>query len=334
MNILVTGGTGFVGSCLIGSLLKQSDIKSIGILHRQNSDLSEIENLNLDLSKLNYFVGDITDKDSLLKATLGIDTVFHLAGLVAYKKSERHKMDLVNVQGTQNMIDACLKNHVRRLVHMSSVTAIGASFTPSSLNEDSPYNIEHLNLGYFETKHRAEKLVYNAVLRHGLNSVIVNPSTIYGPGDARKGSRKTQLKVAQGNFPFYTSGGVNVIAIEDVCQGLISAWRNGLSGERYILAGENLLIKDLFKLIAKEAGTPAPFIPLPKPLTHFLGFVGDQVEKLGKETSISSENAWTSQLFHWFDSKKAQEHLGLKPKSAQYAIAQSVQWMRDNQLID
>ena len=328
MKVLITGATGFVGSQLAHALTQKENISEIHVLHRQNSDLSALKGL-----ELKHQIGDVTDIESLNKAFLGMDSVFHLAGLIAYKSSERKKMDLVNVQGTQNVIEACLKNNVRKLLHMSSVTAIGASFTPSPLNEDSPYNISDLNLGYFETKHQAEECVHRAVREKNLDAVIVNPSTIYGPGDARKGSRKTQIKVAQEKFPFYTSGGVNVVSVEDVCQGMISAWEKGRTGERYILSGENLLIKDLFKIIAQEAGVKPPCLLLPKSVAHILGFIGDQLEKVGLKGPISSENAWTSSLFHWFDSSKAQKELDFRPKPARYAIAQSVQWMKDHQII-
>ena len=329
MKVLVTGATGFIGSWLTNHLTKHSGIDSVRVLHRKNSDLSQIEHLSFE-----HCIGDVLDKNSLLKATKSVDAVFHLAGIVAYKKSERQRMQEVNVNGTQNVVDACVENNVKRLVHISSVVAVGASFTPNSLNENSPYNLEHLDLGYFQTKRAAEKIVHNAVLDNKLDGVILNPSTVYGPGDARKGSRKTQLSVAKGKFPFYTSGGVNVVGIEDVCQGIISAWQTGQCGERYILAGENLLIKDLLTLIAKEAGVPPPFIPLPKPLTRAIGIVGDQLEKYGLKPPLTSETAWTSSLYHWFDATKAKSKLNFNPAPAQQAIAKSVEWMKNHGLLN
>jgi dihydroflavonol-4-reductase len=314
-KILVTGANGFLGSWLVAELSKQGH--QVKALVRAGSDLSELEGVACE-----HVHGDVTNKNSLDFS--GIDAVFHLAGLIAYKKSERKKMELVNVVGTQNVVDACRQYKVPRLVHISSVVAVGAGFDKNQiLNEQSEYNIGHLNLGYFETKRQAELIVKNSKL----DTVILNPSTIYGSGDARKGSRGTQLKVAQGKFPFYTPGGVNVVAVEDVISGIISAWKIGKTGERYILSSENITIKELFKMIAEEAGVKPPSVYLPKAVLHTLGFVGDLVG------GFSRENAWTATLYHWFDSSKAQSQLDFKPRPARFAIGNSVKWMKDKGLL-
>ena len=176
----------------------------------------------------------------------------------------RPAMDKVNVGGTDNVVAACRKLKVRRLLHCSSVAAVGASEKRQMLHENSPYTIGHLNLGYFETKRLAEEKVRDAVKRGLLDAVIVNPSTVYGPGDAKKGSRKVQVKVAQGRFPFYPSGGASIVAVHDVVDGMVAAWQKGRTGERYILSGENLLIRDVFRKIAARAGARPPIISLPK----------------------------------------------------------------------
>jgi len=322
-KVLITGANGFLGSWVTRELVQQGH--EVTALVRKTSDLSEVEGLLCQ-----YSYGDITDSSSLEKAFKGQEFVFHLAGLIAYKSSERARMELINVQGTKNVIDACQKRHVQRLVYLSSVVAIGAGFHKDQiLNEESPYNVQSLNLGYFETKHKAELLVREATSLGLIDSVSLNPATIYGAGDAKKGSRKTQLKVAQGRFPFYTSGGVNVVAVEDVVSGIVSAWKTGRSGERYILSGENLLIKDLFQLIAEAAGKPAPRYPMPNFVLHGLGSLGDHLEKLGLKGSLSKENAWTATLYHWFDSSKAQRESEFKPRAAKIAIQNSVQWMKE-----
>lgn len=323
VKILVTGATGFVGGWLVRELSKQGH--SVRILVRSSSDLSE-----LDGAKFETLFGDITDESSVRNALTGCEVVFHLAGVVGYSKEQRALMEKVNVEGTRILVNAILNNSVQKLIHMSSVVAIGASFDGKTpLNEESPFNIHELDLGYFETKRKAEEIVFEAVKSKGLNAVAVNPSTIYGAGDAKKGSRKVQLKVAQGRFPFYTPGGVNVIAIEDVIYGLIAAWEKGRKGERYILSGENITIKTLFEWIASEAGNPPPRFKIPSPLLHALGKVGDQLEKYGKKGPINSENAWTSTLYHWFDNSKAKRELGLNPRPAKEAIAASVKWIKD-----
>ena len=326
MKVLVTGANGFLGSWVVRRLIDQGlDVK---ILHRSTSDLSELDGLNYESA-----LGDVTNAASLIDATKDIDTVFHLAGVVAYMRSQRPIMEAVNVDGTANVIEAVQKNKVRKLVHLSSVTAIGASFDGTPLNEESPFNLHHLNLGYFETKLAGEKLVTQAVKEQGLDAVILNPSTIYGPGDAKKGSRGMQLKVARGKMPLYTSGGVSVVSVEHTVDAILAAWEKGRTGERYILSGENITIKRLFEIIAKEAGVKPPSIFLPNWLAHSIGKFGDLLEKTGRKGPLNGENSWTATLYHWFDSSKAQKELGLKTEAAEVSIGRSIEWCKKNGLI-
>ncbi len=324
MKVLVTGANGFLGHWLVKTLVDKG--LDVDALVRPKSDITELEGV-----KCRYAFGDVTDLESLKKNFADVDTVFHLAGVIGYKPSDRSLMEKVNVEGTANVIEAVKRQNVKKLVHLSSVVAVGAGFSKDEiLNEKSPFNVAHLHMGYYDTKYRAEILVQESFKRGEIDTVILNPSTIYGAGDAKKGSRSSQVKVAQGRFNFYTSGGVNICPVEDAVDGIISAWKKGKSGERYILAGENITIKKLFELIAKSANVPAPEIAIPNWLLHTLGFIGDNMQRIGLESKFSSENAWTTTLFHWFDSKKAQAELDFTFQSAETAINKSVQWMKEH----
>lgn len=330
MKALITGANGFLGAHLTHRLLKEG--LEVFALVRPQSDVSELK----DCPTLNYVHGDITQKESLDKALkeLKPEVVFHLAGYVGYKKSERQLMEKVNVIGTQNLLDSMASQGVEKLVHVSSVVAIGAGFTEDQvLNENSPYNLQSLDLGYFETKRKAEELVKAKTQQGHIKSVILNPSTIYGPADAKKGSRKTQLKVAQGKFKFYTSGGVSIVSVEDVIEGIYQGFLKGRNGERYILSGENITIKTLFEKIAGFAQVEPPKHLLPNWVLHTAGFIGDQLSALGFKDTVSSENAWSATLFHWFSNEKAQKELGIRFKDANYSLKQSVDWMRSQKLL-
>lgn len=325
MAVLVTGATGFVGSWLVRRLVERGE--RVHVLHRPSSRLDDLEKLDF-VSAL----GDVTDPESMRKACAPVDTVFHLAGLVAYSRAQRGQMEAVNVGGTKNVVHA-LRGTDKRLIYMSSVVAVGASFTPQPMNEDSAYNVSRLNLGYFETKRRAEELVMTACRQGELNGTMINPSTIYGPGDAKKGSRKTQIKVAQGRFPFYTSGGVSIVSVHDVVDAVLAARQKGRVGERYIVSGENITIRELFERIAGLAGVRPPGIYLPDPVVRSLGLLGDLLERLGRKGPLNSENAWTSILFHWFDHSKARAELGFNPRPAQEALKESIEWMKENGIL-
>ncbi len=324
MKVLVTGATGFLGQWLTRRLLDEGF--EVRVLVRSRTKLDELETLKLDVAE-----GDVTNLESLETACRGVDGVFHLAGLIAYSKAQRSAMEQVNVQGTKNVIKAIQKNGQARLLHLSSVTAVGAGFTPQEiLNEHSDYNIRHLNLGYFETKHDAELAVFNEVRVGRLDAVAINPSTIYGPGDAKKGSRGAQLKVARGSFPFYPPGGVNIVHVDDVVDLCTKVFRTGKSGDRTIASGENLSIHDTFNRIAAFAGVKPPSIALPRFALFAAGRVGDFLESVGSKGPINTENAWTSVLYHWFSNDKAKREFGFNPRPANEALEASVRWSRDN----
>lgn len=320
MKVIVTGANGFLGAWLTRRLLAEGH--EVSALVRKNSDLSELSGVSPQ-----YVYGDVTDKESLKSAFKNQDVVFHLAGVIAYRESDRPLMDKVNVQGTQNVVDICEEFKTPQLLHLSSVVAIGSSFTPKTMDENSKFNLSHLNLGYFETKKKAEEIVVQAAKSGKINAVCVNPSTIYGFGDAKKGSRKMQIKVARGDLPFYTSGGVNVVAVEDVIEGILLALKYGKNGERYILANENMTIQNLFARIAKFAGVPAPKFYLPNWALHSIGFINDN---LGVNLGVSQTNAYTATMFHWFKSDKARQEIHFKTQSADQAIENSVRWMKDH----
>jgi len=326
-KIIVTGSTGFVGQWLTEKLIRLGHEVIIPVRNLEKAkDLIE-----LGAIAESY---DLTNKSSVESVFLKHkpDSVFHLAGLIGYTKEMRQAMYKANVIGTQNIVDACLSKGVDRLVYISSVVAIGAGQRPSQiLNENSKYNVKKYDFGYFETKKEAEEIVMAACKDKGLNAVTLNPSTIYGPGDAAKGSRKTQLKVAKGKLPFYTAGGASIIHIKDLIDATITAWEKGQSGERYILSGENITIKKLFSIIAKSNNVSAPKIRLPR----FVLLLAARIcNLLGKKSPVSVENAYIATMYHWFDNNKAVNALGLNITPAETTINDSIQWARQNGYLD
>jgi dihydroflavonol-4-reductase len=297
MKVLVTGGNGFLGSWLVKRLAAENH--SIKVLHRPSSDLSSIRGL-----PFTSVIGDINDRESVLHAAENVDGVFHVAGLVSYRPRDYKRMEEVNVLGTQNIIDACVKLKTR-LVFTSSIVTIGASFNGAVLNEDSKFNLHKYNLGYYETKIRAEKLILKNVKDNGLNAVIVNPAVMFGAGDAVKSSR-------------------------DAVSGHLSAMEKGKIGERYILGGENIKTEDLFKLLAKFGGHKPPPLPLPNFLLKGFFEVFKLIKTLGVKPRISSDNFLISTLFHWYDSTKAKTELDFAARPAESSVAESVLWAKEN----
>lgn len=324
----MTGANGFIGSWLVRKLTERGH--NVRILARPTSDLSELAGLPFDVAS-----GDVTRPETLVAALKNIEVVFNLAGLIAYKKAERSAMEAVNIAGTKNLLLAMDQSRVNRLVHMSSVVTIGASFTKTTpLNEDSVYNLAQYNFGYFETKRAAEKLVQEWHNSRRGEAIIYNPSTVYGPGDARKSSRKTQLKVARGEFNFYTSGGVSIAHVDDVAQTLVYSLDRPFDGERYILAGENITIKQLFDFIANIAGQPPPRIKIPNIALQSVARASGIADRLGLKLGLpGSETILVSQMYHWYDSSKAIAKLAYRIRPAESCIRDSVQWMEMNNFL-
>lgn len=323
MKVLVTGATGFLGGWLCNTLIKEGH--SVHALVRPSSNTSELQKLPVHLHK-----GDVTDLDSFMSAAGdGIEVLFHLAGLVAYAERLRPAMQAINVGGTANAIEVCRQKNIR-LVHMSSVAAVGASRTPKVLNEESPYEMEKFRFGYFDTKRQAEILVRQACQKGDLFAVILNPSNVYGAGDMRKASRRTHIWVATGRLPFYTSGGLSVVNVESVIETTIQAVQKGQSGERYILSGENITIQKLFQLVAEAAGSRPPFICMNNFVLDALMLIGQGLKKIGCRFFLNDKDIRLGQFYHWFDHGKASAELGFSPQPAAYAISNSIEWWKKN----
>ena len=216
MKILVTGANGFLGHWLIKRLLSEGN--EISVLLRNPNDFNFFKQKGIQV-----FHGDVTNEDSLVDAIKGQTQIYHLAGLVAYDRKQFQIMNLINATGTENIFKIAALNNVQRVLTVSSVVSIGATFKPEILDEEFTYNLSRFKFGYHESKRNAETIVCKYVKENKVDGVIVNPSTIYGPGDASKASRSTQLKVAQGKIFFYPSGGVSVAYVEDDVDGMIKA---------------------------------------------------------------------------------------------------------------
>ncbi len=322
MKVLVTGASGFLGQWLCQALVREK--YEVHALVRPHSLTQTLQSLSVTLH-----TGDVTDLHSFSKAAQGMDGLFHLAGLVAYSEKLRSRMQEVNVQGTAHAVEICRRQGIR-LVYMSSVVAVGASSTPQVLNEQSDYKMDSFRFGYFDTKKEAETLVQTACQKGDLSAVILNPSNVYGAGDMRKSSRKTHIWVARGLFPFYTVGGLSVVDVESVTETTVRAMSQGRIGERYILSGDNISIKELFHIIANCTGVTPPFVCLGDKSLKIIGWISKLSTRLSKK-SFLDKDIRLGCLYHWFDHTKASQELGFSPQPARAAIENSVHWWKNNQ---
>jgi dihydroflavonol-4-reductase len=286
-----------LGGFLVRALAKEGH--EVIALVRRTSDLAGLRGV---ACKLAY--GNIQDRASLIGALQGVSAVFHLAQ-----------------PGTENVVELCLELKIPRLVHVSSVAAVGAAdHSAQILDETSDNSIRRHGFPNYEAKVRAEELVLAACKSRGLDAVVVNPSVIVGAGDARKEVRKASVQAARGKLPFYPEGGLSVVAAEDVVQGIIDAWKKGRTGERYILSGENVTLKEMLSIYAELAGSRPPRHRLPNWI----------LKLVGRFLPSSREGAVSATLFHWYDHSKATKELGFQPRPAREAIQSSIDWMEEN----
>ncbi|HEY3228882.1 MAG TPA: NAD-dependent epimerase/dehydratase family protein, partial [Roseiflexaceae bacterium] len=227
MKVLVTGGTGFLGANLVAALLERGD--AVRVLRRANSSLIALDGLPVE-----HVIGDILEPDAVARAVAGCDLVFHVAALASYWRARRDQVYRVNVEGTRIVMDACSRAGVPRVVHTSSVAAVGIPPPGTVGDETTPFDALSATFAYADSKHRAEAEVQNAVAR-GLDVVIVNPASVFGAGDHYLNTGRIVIEYGRGRIPVVPPGGMCVVDVDAVVRGHLLAAERGRAGERYIL---------------------------------------------------------------------------------------------------
>ena len=259
-NILVTGGTGFVGSHLLFNLVKRGHTPIA--LKRKESKFDVIKNLfiknNSDFlfKKIKWVNCELYDLINLEKYIKSIDTIFHCAGYVSFKKSEKNKIFETNYLGTKNLINLSLKHNVSKFCHVSSIATLSNSNNNNSISEDDWFSINEKKSHYANSKYLGEMEVWRG-FNEGLKGFIINPSLIIGPNDKNSLFGKMFPKLIK-NTIFYPNGGTGFVDVRDVSEILILLAEKNIHNERYIINNRNLTFKELIKLIAKNTNKKEP----------------------------------------------------------------------------
>lgn len=325
-NVLVTGGTGFIGSNLAIALLREGC--RVRILRRSTSDLRAIGAADVE-----HVFGDVRDLSAVTSAVKGCDTVFHTAAIVSYWRRERHEMMDVNVRGTKNVVEACMELGVQKLVHTSSIAAIG--FEPSGrlADESTQFNWEPYDVGYRISK-RAAEIEIGRGTKHGLQAVIVNPSVVIGPRDIHFHGGQIVRDVFKKRLFYYPEGGTNIVYVDDVVCGHIQAAKVGRVGERYILAGENLTHQQVISATSDVVRGWGAWFSLPSPLVKV---IAASAERIG---DLMNSRPWISMdlvagIHHnvWFNHAKAAKEFGFRPVPFRDAVERTFHWYRENDFL-
>ena len=324
-NVLVTGGTGFIGSNLAIELLREGC--NVRILRRPGSDLRAIGSADVE-----HRLGDVQDLESLKRAMSGCDTVFHTAAMVSYWRKDRETMYAINIGGTRNVVTACLEAGIEKLVHTSSVAAIGFPEFGTLADETNQFNWEPYDIGYRISKHRAEQEVQRG-LKLGLPAVIVNPSIVIGPRDINFHGGQIVRDIYKKRLFFYIEGGMNIVHVNDVVRGQIAAARMGRIGERYILCGKNLPIREIFKTTAEVVRGIVPKIRMPKSLVHSAAFIAEMIGNVtNSKPWVTRELVARAGTSYYFSCAKAVRELGYSVMSLRRATEGAFEWYVQNDL--
>ncbi len=302
--ILVTGGTGFIGSYIIRELLQKGyAVRAL----RRGTALPAYIGADL-LTRVEWVEGDVLDLVSLEDAMTGVDAVIHAAAVVSFHRRDTKRMHQVNVEGTAHVVNTALEAGVRRRVHVSSVAALGRSGTGGQVDEEKKWEDSRLNTAYAISKHRAEMEVWRAIAE-GLEAVIVNPSTVLGFGDWNRSSCRL-FKSAFESFPWYSNGVNGFVCIGDVARATVLLMESPLTAERYILNGENWRFRDLFNCMADAFGTRRP-VREATPLLAALAWRLERVRSLftGKPPLLTRESARVANSHTYFTNQKIRDAL-------------------------
>lgn len=325
-NILITGGTGFIGSNLAATLIDQG--YSVRIFRRRSSDLSAIADLDVEHAE-----GDLRDLDTVRKAVKGCDTVFHVGALVSYWRREREEMYRVNIDGTRNVVEACLEAGVERLVHTSSIAAVGHANNGMLADETTPFNWDAMDIGYRISKFRGEQEVLKGVAQ-GLPAIIVNPSVVIGERDIHFNGGQIVRDVYKKRLFYYVDGGVSVVYVGDVVRGHIQAALKGRIGERYILSGENLTYRQLLTTTAEVVGGIKPVFRLPFWCARGIAFVAETIgDVTGKKPWVGRELVAGMHIRNWFSCSKAERELDYSVTPFRTAVQRTFDWYREHHIL-
>ena len=292
--ILVTGGSGLVGSELISQLLALGNkIKAI-----YNSTRLTISHQDLIPVKC-----DILDTAALEEAMQGVTQLYHCAAMVSFSAKNKDQLLKINIEGTANVVNAALDAGVTKMVHVSSVSALGRIRENETVTEEMNWTEESSNSVYGKSKYLGEMEVWRGI-GEGLQAVVVNPSLILGSGDWNKGSSEI-FRSVYNEFTWYTEGVTGVIDVKDVARAMILLMNSEINKQRFILNAENLSYKEVFTNIAKCFGKKPPH----KKVTPFIAAIVWRLEAIksmftGKDALVTKETARTALAKVYFDNNK------------------------------
>jgi dihydroflavonol-4-reductase len=325
MKAFITGATGFVGSHVARALSQQG--AELRLLVRSSSRTDNIADLRAEVE-----MGDLRAPESLKRAMQGCEYVFHVAADYRLWVRDPDQMYRANVEGTRAIIQAAQESGVRRVVYCSSVATMGFTTTGEVVNEDTPVSLADMVGHYKRSKFMAEQLALEAG-RKGANVVVVNPTTPIGEYDIKPTpTGRIIVDFLKRKFPAYVDTGLNLADVREVARGHLLAMEKARPGERYILGGENLTLKQILDKLSALTGLPSPTMKVPHAVA--MGFAAlDQFFTgivLGREPRATIDAVKMGRKMMFASSAKAQSELGYRTLPVEEALQRAVHWFREH----
>ena len=322
MATLITGSTGFLGSAVLRQLLKEGH--KVRALVRHNSNQRNLEGLEVEI-----VVGDLTDRDSLLRALKDCDSLFHVAADYRLWVPNPSEIYHHNVDGTRILMTAAMECGIKRIVYTSSVATLGINKDETPADETTPVSLKEMIGHYKRSKFLAEREVDRLIKKENLPVVIVNPSTPIGPRDIKPTpTGRMILDAVKGKIPVYVDTGLNIVHVDDVAQGHLLAFSKGKVGERYILGGENMSLYEILVEIAQITGNTPPRFQLPHNLVLPIAYIVEWMARLTRvdDPLVTVDGVRLAKKKMYFSTAKAKRELGFNPRPASEALKDAVAW--------
>jgi len=323
MKVLVTGGTGFLGANLVHQLVARGD--QVRVLKRPKTPLTLLEGLPVEFAE-----GDVTDFDSVVAAARGVEGIYHVAGLVSYWPPKRAWQYRVNVDGARHVIEAAARNRVRRVVHTSSIAAIGFRTDGQPADEDTEFNWEPYGVHYCISKHRGERAALEGNAR-GVEVVVVNPALIFGARDLHFNAGRIFKMVAEQSVVRGPEGATTTCDADDVCAAHIAAMERGTPGRRYILGGEFRTYKQLVQEVADVMGKKVRLAEVPYWVAQAAAWATYGISLVTRrEPPLTPELVRVARFARYYSSARAIRELGYPQTPLRVTLEKTYRWYREN----
>jgi dihydroflavonol-4-reductase len=324
MTTLVTGATGFVGSAVLRALIRRGE--PVRALVRPSSSLRLLEGMPVEI-----VTGDLDEPASCRGTLRGCDALFHVAADYRLWVPQPEAMYRTNVDGTRELLLAAAEAGVKRIVYTSSVATLGLRADRLPSDETTPATLDDMIGHYKRSKFLAEQAVRELVAGSGLPVVIVNPSAPVGPADARPTpTGRVVLEAARGRIPAFVDTGLNLVHVDDVAEGHLLAFEHGRIGERYILGGDNLSLREMLAEIARLVDRKPPRLRLPPRALLPVARVAEAIARLGigGEPLVTADGVRMARKPMYFTSAKAERELGYRSRPAAEGLRDAIHWYR------